>query len=120
MKFSKKSKAQLATCHEDLQRLFNEVIKHHDCTIIEGHRNQEDQDKYFKLGTTKLKWPHGNHNKTPSMAVDVMPYPIDWKDMDRVKEFGTFVLVTANILGIKINWGGNWKTFKDYPHYELK
>jgi peptidoglycan L-alanyl-D-glutamate endopeptidase CwlK len=41
--FGKDSLTKLSTCHPDLQKLFNEVIKHYDCTILEGHRSDEDQ-----------------------------------------------------------------------------
>ena len=42
-KFSQRSKDRLNTCHEDLVRLFTEVIKHYDCTILEGQRTPERQ-----------------------------------------------------------------------------
>ncbi len=45
--FGRRSKEQLSSCHPDLQKLFNEVIKHYDCTILEGHRSNEDQLKAF-------------------------------------------------------------------------
>ena len=45
-KFSQDSFSKLSTCHPDLQVLFYEVIKYYDCTILEGYRNQVDQDKY--------------------------------------------------------------------------
>ena len=71
--FSQTSKARLSTAHPDLQRLFNEVVKHWDCTIVCGHRGKEEQDKAFAEGKSKVKWPNGRHNKLPSLAVDVMP-----------------------------------------------
>lgn len=125
--FSKQSLDRLNTCHEDLQRVFLEVVKHFDCTVIEGHRGKEAQNKAFASGNSKLKWPHGKHNKLPSDAVDVMPYPIDWKDRERITLFAGFVLGTAKSMGIDLRWGGNWKmdtmvkdnTFDDLPHYEL-
>lgn len=119
-KFSKISLERLGTCHPDLQRLFNEVIKTHDCIILEGHRGKEAQDKAYAEGHSKLKWPNGNHNKLPSLAVDVMPYPVDWKDTNRIKDFAVFVKYTAQKLGIDVSWGGDWKTLIDMPHWELK
>jgi len=41
--FGERSRNNLKTCHEDLQKLFNEVIKHFDCSVICGHRGQEEQ-----------------------------------------------------------------------------
>lgn len=125
--FSQVSKDRLATTHPDLQKLFNEIIKDYDCTILCGFRNQADQDKAYAEGRSKLKWPNGNHNKNPSRAVDVMPYPIDWKDTDRICLFAGYVLGTAKQMGINIRWGGDWngnhetkdERFIDSPHFEL-
>ena len=127
-KFGKSSKRRLATCHEDLQELFNEVIKYFDCSIIEGHRGKEDQNKYFDEGKSKVKYPNGRHNANPSNAVDVVPYPVDWKDTDRMYYFAGFVKGIAAIMGIPIRWGGDWNdntevkdtNFKDLPHFELR
>jgi len=128
-KFGKTSTARLATCHPDLQRLFNEVIKNYDCSILQGVRSKEEQDEYF-FGTpqrSKVQWPNSKHNKTPSMAVDVAPYPIDWDNTNRFYHFAGYVLATADQMGIKIRFGGDWdsdkdfsdQTFNDLPHFEL-
>lgn len=117
--FGKTSRARLETCHPDLQRLFNEVIKEMDCSIICGHRGKVDQDEAFRLGNSKVTWPRSKHNSTPSNAVDAVPYPIDWKNFDRFNQMAVIVKRKAEELGIKIVWGGDWKTFKDLPHWEL-
>ena len=126
--FSKRSKSKLETCDKKLQRLMNEVIKHYDCTILEGHRDRATQNEYFRTGRSKLKYPQGKHNSTPSKAVDVAPYPIDWEDTDRFYHFAGFVQGMAAGMGIKIRWGGDWdgdhkftdQTFHDLPHFELE
>ena len=79
-KFSQSSFSKLSTCHPDLQALFYEVIKFFDCTILEGYRNEADQESAFAKGNSKLHYPHGKHNANPSMAVDVTPYPIDFNN----------------------------------------
>lgn len=127
-KFSDKSKKILQTCHIDLQGLFNEVIRTYDCTILEGHRDEETQNIYHRQGKSKLSWPESAHNKNPSLAVDVAPYPIDWNDSVRFYHFAGFVLGIATKRGIKIRWGGDWngnmdfkdQNFHDLPHIELK
>ena len=53
-KFSQESFSKLSTCHPDLQALFYEVIKYFDCTIIEGYRNQAEQEQAFKDGELKI------------------------------------------------------------------
>jgi peptidoglycan L-alanyl-D-glutamate endopeptidase CwlK len=123
-KFSKASAAKLTTCHPDLQKLFNEVIKEKDCVIICGARTLEDQQKAFKGGFSKLdgvikKSKHQISKEQPlSLAVDVLPYPIKWDDKLGHTIFSDYVKFIAKKLGIKITWGGDWK-FVDRPHYQL-
>ena len=127
-RFGRRSKERLATCHEDLQKVFNEVIKHVDCSILCGYRNEEDQSAAVASGHSKAQYPNGRHNKVPSNAVDVAPYPIDWEDTERFTLFAGFVLGIAKSMGIDLIWGNDWdgdfKTkdtnFRDYPHFELK
>ena len=127
-RFSRKSKAKLDTCDERLQDVFKEVVKHFDCTIIEGHRGKEKQNEAYKKGNSKLKYPHGKHNKIPSIAVDVIPYPIDWEDRERMSYFAGFVLGIARSKGITLRWGGDWdmdtkvkdNKFDDLVHFEIR
>ena len=126
--FGKKSKERLNTCDSNLQKVFNEVIKHVDCSVLEGHREKDRQNKLFKEGKTKVKYPDGRHNRQPSSAVDVTPYPVDWKDRERQTLFAGFVIGVASQMGIKLRWGGDWdqdfqvvdNRFDDFPHFELK
>ena len=126
--FGNRSKKNLVTCDKRLQDLFNKVITHVDCSVIEGHRDQERQDKLYKEGKTKVKYPNGRHNADPSLAVDVVPYPIDWKDRERFHLFAGYVLGVARSMGINLRWGGDWdqdwtvsdNRFDDFPHYEIK
>ena len=125
--FGKKSRDQLATCDNRLQMVFNEVVKSVDCSILEGYRNEKDQNEAFRKGNSKVKYPDGRHNSKPCCAVDVLPYPIDWKDYERMTLFAGYVIGTAEQMGIKLVWGNDWDRdfqtkdtgFKDYPHFEL-
>ena len=127
-KFGARSKKNLATAHSDLQALFLEVIKHYDCAVIEGWRSQERQDELFHAGKSKLKFPHSMHNELPSLAVDVIPWPVDWNDYKRFYYFGGLVKGIASQMGLDIRWGGDWdsdndfkdQTFHDLPHFELR
>lgn len=127
-RFGRRSKERLATCHEDLQKVFKEVIKHVDCSVLCGYRNEEDQNKAVASGHSKAQYPDGRHNKKPSDAVDVAPYPIDWEDTERFTLFAGFVLGIAKSMDIDLIWGNDWDgdfetkdtNFRDYPHFELK
>ena len=126
--FGKTSKKRLLSCDDRLQKVFNEVIKHVDCSVLEGHREKDRQNKLYKEGKTKVKYPNGRHNRQPSSAVDVTPYPVDWKDRERQTLFAGFVFGVASQMGINLRWGGDWdqdfqvvdNRFDDFPHFELK
>lgn len=132
-KFSKTSLERLQSCAEDLQCLFQHVIAHYDCSIICGKRSKAEQDSAYNKGYSKLKYPLSKHNSNFSRAVDVAPYPIDWKDIKRFYYFGGFVkgmaadLLDAGMIRHEIIWGGDWdndndlsdQTFNDLVHFEL-
>lgn len=126
--FGKRSKERLATMHPDMQRVLVEVVKHFDCTILEGHRDEARQEKLFLEGKSKVRWPDSKHNKKPSDAADVIPYPVDWEDTNRMRLFAGFVLGIAISMGIRLRWGGDWdqdtqvkdNKFNDLPHFERR
>jgi len=126
--FSKRSKDNLATCDVKLQNLFNEVINYFDCSVLCGHRGEKEQNEAFHAGRSKLKFPKSKHNSSPSQAVDVAPYPIDWEDKERFYYFAGMVKGIAQKMDIPIRWGGDWdsdtqvkdQTFFDLPHFELQ
>lgn len=128
-RFSKRSLDNLATADPRLQKLFHEVIKHFDCVVIEGHRSIERQQELFHKGFSKIDGVtrKGKHNYSPSLAVDVIPYPVDWNDTNRMYYFGGFVKGIAEGMGLKIRWGGDWDSdtkvndhrFIDLPHFEI-
>ena len=126
--FGKKSQERLNTCDPRLVELFEIVIEDFDCSVLEGYREKEAQNRAFDEGKSKLRFPEGNHNKYPSLAVDVAPYPIDWEDRDRFHYFAGFVKGVASQLGLDIRWGGDWDSdtqtkdnnFDDLPHFEVR
>lgn len=130
--FGKTSKKKLLECHPDLQRLFNEVIKHLNCAVITGHRGEQEQNQAFWENHSLFEYPQSKHNNIPSLASDVVPWfhirpHIRWDNRDRFYCFGGFVLGIAAKMGINIRWGGDWdqdgnlhdQTFFDLPHFEL-
>ena len=127
-KFGRKSRANLSTCDQQLQDLFNEVIKHVDCSVLEGHRDEEGQNKAYDAGYSKVRFPDGKHNSSPSRAVDVTPWPVRWNERERQTLFAGFCLGMATRMGVRIRWGGDWdedyevndNKFDDFPHFELK
>ncbi len=129
--FSKPSLDRLHTCDVHLQELMMTALKltPMDFTILQGYRSLEEQWQLFSEGKTKIDGVTqlSNHNHTPSRAVDVAPWPIDWSDMERFRFLGGLIIGVAGGRGLRIRWGGNWdndgdfkdQTFNDLPHFEL-
>lgn len=116
---------RLAECARDLQRLVREVEVGVDrgdlapyvldITVLCGFRGEAEQNQAVADGTSKLRWPDSKHNQKPSRAVDVVPYPIEWKDSRQELILRGYILATAARLGIRvrtISW--------DLPHFELR
>ena len=127
-RLGKRSKKRLEGVDERLIALLERVCKYFDITVIEGKRSQERQDQLFEEGKTKVKHPNGRHNSSPSNAVDVTPYPVDWEDRERQTLFAGFVIGIARSMGTKLRWGGDWdmdfnvgdNQFDDFPHFEVR
>ena len=128
-RFGKKSTRLLRGVDTKLVDVLNEVVKYFDITIIEGVRSQERQNELVAQGKSKTKF--GKH--VEGKAVDIAPYPIDWKARDDFHYLGGFVLAMAASKGVKVRWGGDWNassTFKgqrttkdnnfdDLVHFEM-
>lgn len=127
-KFSKKSLEKLSTAHPDLQKIYHELIKVMDVTILEGLRSKERQEELVRTGFSKTL--NSKHLKQPdgySHAVDAVPFPIDWKDTERFAYMCGMIRGIAQQLNIKVRVGCDWDSdgvikdhsFLDYPHTEL-
>ena len=135
--FSKASKSRLATCHPDLQKVMREAIKEVDFSVISGRRLPEKQFSLYQKGRKYIdgKWvivdkgsvvtykdgytKLSRHNTKPSEAVDIVPFPIDWKNIQRFKDLSVVIKRIAKELGVELQYGGDWR-WKDYPHYQIK
>lgn len=86
-------------------------------TIAEGLRTIERQKQLLKEGKTKTL--QSKHLK--GLAVDVYPLTADRKKIDGTAydKLSAAMKEAASIVGVKIQWGGDWRTFIDKPHYEL-
>lgn len=127
-KFSKRSLNNLKNVDKRLIHICNELINHIDFTVIEGHRSLERQLELYEQGYSQIDGitKKGKHNYLPSLAIDIIPYKKGHNPFDGSKEseemFNTLAKEfkkVANELGYKITWGGDWKSFKDLPHFQL-
>lgn len=113
------SRRHRLTLHPDLQRLFDSVLKFEDHSLLCGYRGPKEQARAYKGGRSNAEWPYSNHNSYPSRAVDVAPWPIDWRDEERFVLFAGRVQGHADVLGIEIRWGGKFEGLRDLGHFEL-
>ena len=122
--FSHSSWEKLASTHLALQRLFIEIVKTFDCTILEGIRTPERQQRLFDEGKSKTL----NSKHLTGQAIDVAPYPIDFQDTERFYLFAGYVLGLAHSMEIGLIWGGDWdmdrnvqeERFRDLVHFQLR
>lgn len=118
-RFGKRSQENLDECHQDIHRVFQAIIKERDCSIVEGHRTEAEQNYAKKMGHSKLSFPQSRHNCMPSLAVDAWPYPRpDWNDTAAWEEWAKYVVSKAADMGVPLLSGGlawGW----DYPHFQL-
>jgi peptidoglycan L-alanyl-D-glutamate endopeptidase CwlK len=131
--FGARSRAILATVDPALVEIMERVVKHRDITILSGKRGKGEQDDLFARGLSKTRYPHSKHNQSrpgtmTSLAVDIAPYPINWKDTNDFIYVAGMVMQAANDLGHTVRWGGDWgrdgnaiddQTFNDLGHFEL-
>ncbi|GAB2493865.1 M15 family metallopeptidase [Arenimonas alkanexedens] len=151
--FGKTSRARLDTVHPDLQRVVARALDLSpiDFMVLEGVRTPERQRELYGQGRTtaqctaagisvKYAKPHlqkvtwtlrSNHFAAADglgRAVDLVPWPVDWRDLAKFDAIATAMYSAAAELGIGIRWGanwdgdGNWREHgeTDSPHFELE
>jgi len=127
MALSEFSSNILETCDVRLQKIVVAAAEVFPLLVIEGHRDKEQQNSMKRIGHSQLSWPNSKHNKTPSLAVDLVPRPVDWNNIKQFILMAGFVLGIAYSMEIKLRWGGDWdgdwnmknQGFYDYGHFEL-
>jgi peptidoglycan L-alanyl-D-glutamate endopeptidase CwlK len=112
----KKSKQKLEGVHEDIVAVVELAISksEYDFTILEGLRSVERQKELVDTGkSTTMNSRHLNGH-----AVDIAPWPISWEWEDYYP-IAKVIKEAAEELDVDFEWGGDWKTFPDAPHWQL-
>ncbi|MEY0950281.1 M15 family metallopeptidase [Providencia manganoxydans] len=118
--FSKRSEENLRGVHPDLVKVIRRALELTtiDFMVIEGKRNEARQRDLVASGKSQTM----NSRHLTGHAVDCAPLvnrEIPWKDWSKFKLVADAVLQAGKELGIDVEWGGNWKSFKDGPHFQL-
>lgn len=147
-RFSQRSLATLGTVHPELQRLAHRTLEISplDFTVIQGLRTRDQQARLFGQGRTAAQMraqglpihyaqPNASvvtktmtSNHMSGLALDFAPYvkgiilpqrPTA-AEIDLFRRIANAFKAAGKEMGLAVTWGGDWKSFRDYPHIELK
>lgn len=118
-KLSKRSLENLAGVHPDLVAVVDRALEltNVDFTVIDGLRSRAEQQKLVARGASKTM----NSRHLTGHAVDIAPFvdgKVSWHWPDYYPLAGA-IKTAAEELGVPIEWGGDWTSFKDGPHWQL-
>lgn len=152
-----RSLKRLEGVHPDLVRVVKKAAELampiNDFTVLEGVRSKEQcwinygkgrtadmchakgvPAKYAAPAEKKVTWLNDPLNSKHCRqidgyghAVDLVPFPIDWSNLDRFDRMATIVLEAAKLEGVHVRYGGDWdgdgirreKGESDSPHFEI-
>ncbi len=119
-KFGSRSLKSMQGIHPDLRLVLDKALQDSplDFVVIEGLRTKERQKQLVASGASKTL----DSRHITGHAVDLLPIGVDGKpafDWPLYNQLGPAVKKAATDLGIELDWGGDWKSFKDGPHFEL-
>lgn len=117
-KLSQRSIERLKGVHPDLVSVVMLAIERTDVDFLvtEGLRTKERQRELVAAGASKTM----NSRHITGHAVDLAAYVngIRW-DWPLYEKIAKAMKQAAYELNIKIEWGGDWKSFKDGPHFQI-
>ena len=121
---SEKSLAKLSGAHPDLQKVIKRAaaISSIDFTVLEVVRTLARQKELVAKGASKtMKSRHLPSADGYSRAVDIAPLDggqVSWA-WPMYHKLAPIIKQAAKDVGVPIEWGGDWRSFKDGPHWQL-
>ena len=118
-KLGKRSLSNLEGVHPDLVKVVNRAIEltQVDFTVIEGLRTKERQAQLLK----EKKTTTSNSRHLTGHAVDLAAWvdnTVSW-EWKYYYQIADAMKKAASELNVSIEWGGEWKSFPDAPHWQL-
>ena len=116
---SRRSLEKLTGVHPDLVAVVERAIEitRVDFTVLEGRRSMDRQRELYESGASKTM----NSRHLTGHAVDLGAYvggSVRW-DWPLYNKIADAMTVAAQELNVDLEWGGNWTSFKDGPHFQL-
>ena len=121
---SQRSLTRLEGAHPDLAKVIKRAaaISDLDFIVLEVLRTVERQRELVKQGASKtMNSRHLPGKDGKSRAVDIAPMiggQVTW-DWPLYRRLAPIIKQAAKDVGVPIEWGGDWRSFKDGPHWQL-
>jgi peptidoglycan LD-endopeptidase CwlK len=121
---SKRDRERLEGVHADLVRIVDRASEMRSFMVVQGLRTLEEQRRLYALG--KSRTMRSRH--LTGHAVDLAPLvdldgdgdtELSW-NADHFWPIAEAMKGAAEYLKVPITWGGDWPSFRDCPHFELK
>jgi len=114
-----RSLSRLEGVHPDLVRVVKKAaaLSDLDFTVLEGIRSVERQKQLVSQGASKTM----NSRHITGHAVDLAPMiagEVRW-DWPLYHKLAKIIKSAAADEKVPLQWGGDWRAFKDGPHWEL-
>lgn len=118
-KLSQKSIDRLSGVHQDLVDVVKRAIEitEVDFAVLEGVRSVARQEQLVKAGASQtMKSRHITGHAVDLGAIVNGSVRWDWPLYHKI---ALAMKAAAIELQISMEWGGDWKTFPDGPHFQL-
>ena len=125
-KLGERSLKRLEGVHPDLVLVVKRAIERTtiDFTVVEGVRSLEQQKQNVAKGVSQtMNSKHLLQKDGFAHAVDLAPLvdgKIPWDDWNAFKQVAEAMKMSAVELNVRLTWGGDWKTLKDGPHFQIE
>lgn len=125
--WSARSLQNLTGIHPDLRRVMDRALQDSplDFVVTEGLRTLERQRELLRIGATTTL----NSRHLTGHAVDLYAWVdlnlngrVEFEEMANprlMRRIADAIKAAARAENVPIIWGGDWRTFKDLPHFEL-
>lgn len=119
MALTRRDRKRLAGVDPRLVRLMEAAAEDGRISFIitEGRRSRERQAALVRQGASTTMSSRHLDGRAVDVAI-LEDGKVTWK-FDRYRELADIVKDLARQLGIQVQWGGDWKHFKDGPHFQV-
>ncbi|HEY6558473.1 MAG TPA: M15 family metallopeptidase [Polyangiaceae bacterium] len=116
---SARSRERLRGVRPELVKLIERAIEITDIDflVVEGLRSIERQRELVRLGASQTL----NSRHLTGHAVDIAPIfanTVSWH-WPHFEQLARFVKLAASEVNVNAEWGGDWTSFRDGPHWQL-